>query len=234
MGYDVTYHPISEDEIQEWYFDVLENIEKLDEIAEQYELNESNTDRYKEIIKAGLKVTDDETFDDTHGFYIAIVQGFLRQYFYTRGSAFSFVIDQRDHFETYTKKWQDIVKHKIVNPINNRITQNYSSGVYIPYEKVLKLLRVYKYSVDLEKQYSHKRINVFVKALEYAKNNKLGLLEATEVIEPNVYDLNNSSGYTDFWNCDHEGPLLYREAVEDQLREMKMKMEMEKKNKNDK
>jgi hypothetical protein len=61
----------------------------------------------------------------------ATIQGFFRKFFYIRGSAFSFLIDENNYFEKYTKKWQDIVKQKIINPINNKITQNYGGETMI-------------------------------------------------------------------------------------------------------
>jgi hypothetical protein len=228
MGYDVTYHPITEREIEEWYFDVLVNNVKIDTLAEEYGIDDFYKNKYKDTIKAGLQVDSRKTFDETHGFYIATIQGFFRKFFYTRGSAFSFLIDENNYFEKYTKKWQDIVKQKIVNPINNKITQNYCSGVYIPFESVVELLEDYDKKDEiknrLDKFYSHNRINVFIKALNYSQNNNFGLLEATETIEPNPNDLNKSTGLTNFWNCDHDGPILYQEAVADQLDEIKKNM----------
>jgi hypothetical protein len=225
MGYDVTYHPISETEIKEWYFDVLEDTKKADTLSKKYNIDEFYINKYKDAIKAGLQVDIKESFDKTHGFYIAAVQGFFRKFFYTRGSSFSFLIDEKNYFEKYTKKWQDIIKQKIINQVNNKITQNYCSGVYIPFEKTVELLDDYnknnKVKNDLDKYYSANRINVFIKALEYAKDNGLGLLEATEAVEPNPNDLNKSTGYTNFWNCDHDGPILYQEAVFDQIENIK-------------
>jgi hypothetical protein len=29
MGYDISYHPISEQQIETWYFDLLKNPEKI-------------------------------------------------------------------------------------------------------------------------------------------------------------------------------------------------------------
>jgi hypothetical protein len=231
VGYDITYHPISEKEIEEWYFDIFLNKEKIDTLAKEYNMDDFYKNKYTNCIMAGLQVDDRKIFDKTHGFYIAIVQGFFRKFFYTRGSAFSFLIEENNDFIKYTKKWEDIISRKIKNKTNNRITENYCSGIYIPFEGVVKLLEDYntkdKIKDSLNSYYSHNRINVFIKALEYSKNNKLGLLEATEAVKPNPNDLNKSTGYTNFWNCDHDGPELYQEAVAEQLDEIKKKIERE-------
>jgi hypothetical protein len=57
--------------------------------------------------------------------------------------------------------------------------------------------------------------------LDYSKENKLGLLEATEVVEPNPNDLNKSTGYTNFWHYDYGGPILYRDEVLEQMENIK-------------
>jgi hypothetical protein len=225
MGFDVTYHPINEDEIQKWYFDVLKNSKLINILAKEYNIDEFYVKKYSDAIMAGKRVKNNDLFDKTHGLYIATVQGFFRQYFYTRGSSFSFLIDKNNSYKKYTKSWENIIKHKIKNRINNKITENYCSGVFIPYENILRLLNDYNNDIkiknELEEHYSENRINVFVKAVKYSENNKLGLLEATEVVEPNPTDLNSSTGYTNFWNCDHDGPILYQEAVEEQLKNIK-------------
>lgn len=73
---------------------------------------------------------------------------------------------------------------------------------------------------ELDDFYSHNRINVFLKALTYAKEHNLGLLEATEVVEPNPMNLNESTCYSNLFHCDTEGALLYEEAMFEQLREL--------------
>lgn len=49
------------------------------------------------------------------------------------------------------------------------------------------------------------------------KPKKTGILEATEVIEPNIKDLNNSSSYSNLLHCDIEGPLLFQQETMKQL-----------------
>lgn len=49
MGWDISYHPISEKQISEWYFDVLEN-----QIEDFYK------EKYKETIKIGLETKNED------------------------------------------------------------------------------------------------------------------------------------------------------------------------------
>lgn len=78
----------------------------------------------------------------------------------------------------------------------------------------------------LDTFFSHNRIEVFLKALESAKEMNAGLLEATEVIEPNPMDLNQSVCYSNLFNCNPQGALLYQEAVMEQFKEIEEKEDL--------
>ena len=231
MGYDVTYHPISEIEMKKWYFDRLQeikmgNLVPAQELAKSFGMQDFYIDKYITTLRAGVASKDNgrELFDKTHGFYVAVVQGLFRTYFYTRGSAFSFLIDEKPEFQKYTKSWQDILETVITCPLRNKITENYCSGIYLPYEQVKQLFEDYTQISGIKEAldtfFSEGRIDVFLKAVVYSLEHQLGLLEATEVAEPNPMDLNRSESYSDFFNhCDQDGPYLYRSAALQQLKE---------------
>lgn len=60
---------------------------------------------------------------------------------------------------------------------------------------------------------SHGRLEIFWKAVDIAIENNLGLVEASEVIEPDPFILNSSTSFSNLYNCDPDGVLLYA-AVE--------------------
>ena len=98
MGYDVSFHPISPDEIQEWHFTPLTWIqqgqeEKVLALAMQHGIEDFYAEKYLDTLRVGAETEPDELFDKSHGFYIAVIQGFFRDYYYTRGSAFSFLAE---------------------------------------------------------------------------------------------------------------------------------------------
>jgi hypothetical protein len=229
MGFDISYHPINEREIKEWYFDCLADDAKIDVLADEYEIQDFYREKFKDVIRTARETSEDDVFDKTHGFYAAIVQGFLRKYYYTRGAAFSFLIEDSPDFAGYTKKWEDILEDKPQQAVYNKIIENYCSGVYIPFEQVVQLLDDYEKDEHvrqaIDSQYSHKRVNVFLKALQDAKENGLGLLEASEVVEPDPLNLNGSNSYSNLFNCDTEGALLYEEAAMEQIRQIEEKAE---------
>ncbi|SHF85432.1 hypothetical protein [Pedobacter caeni] len=222
MGYDISYHPINETEIREWYFDVLNDPELISGITDRYQVDDFYKEKYQEVINIGLGTNSDDSFERSHGYYIAVVQGFLRKYYYTRGSAFSFLLEERPHFEKYTKDFKTIAPDSVGTVISNRIVQNYSSGVFIPAGQVVQLLADYEndpsVKADLDAFFSDGRIKVFLKALEDAKQQGLGLLEATEVVEPNPLNLNDSACYSNLFNCDQEGAYLFKAAAMAQMK----------------
>ena len=70
---------------------------------------------------------------------------------------------------------------------------------------------------DLEGLWSNGQLAVLKKALTAAAELGVGLLEATEVVEPDPIRPNESTSYSDLYHCDRDGVFLYIDAVCDQL-----------------
>jgi hypothetical protein len=242
MGYDASYHPISEEEIYEWYFSKVADLkngstEAAGALAKKQGIDDFYVNKYLNVLSTGAKTEPTKSFEKTHGFFVAVTQGFFRKYFYTRGALFTTLIENNSAFQRYTKPWQEILRTPVENPIKNLIIENYSSGVYIPFDKLRKLQEDYNHNPEvkaaLDKNYSYQRIDVFLKAIQFAIENELGLLEATEVVEPNPLELNKSESYSNLFNCDKEGPLLYQEAAMEQLKQIKQREAAESQKGND-
>ena len=236
MGYDVSFHPISPDEIQEWYFTPLTWIqqgqeEKVLALAAQYGIEDFYAEKYLDTLRVGAETESDELFDKSHGFYIAVIQGFFREYYYTRGSAFSFLLEEKPDYARYFTPWAQVVPTAFPNPAENRIVENYCSGVYLSPNQVMQLLKDIeqdpKVCEDLERIWSNGQIAVLKKALSAAAELGVGLLEATEVVEPNPIYPNESSSYSNLYHCDRNGVYLYMDLTMQQLAQA---MEKEKDN----
>lgn len=228
MGFDVSYHPISEQEMEAWYFQPLEwmragDADKVRQLAEASGMEPFYIDKYLHTLQAGVQTTADELFDKSHSFYLAVVQGFFRNFYYIRGGAFTFLLEKDPAYRAYTKSWPAIWRKPWPNESRSQLVENYCGGVYLPPEQVVRLLNDHDQDArvrqDLEEQFSYGRIDVFLKALRAAKEQGVGLLEATEVVEPDPFDPNNSSCYSDLFHCDTDGVLLYIEAAQAQLAE---------------
>ena len=86
------------------------------------------------------------------------------------------------------------------NPAENQIIENYCAGVYLSPEQVARLLRDLerdpRVQEDLEGLWSDGQLAVLKKALAAAAELGAGLLEATEVVEPNPIHPNESTSYS--------------------------------------
>lgn len=236
MGYDVSFHPISPEEMQEWYFTPLTWIqqgqeEKVLALAAQYGIEDFYAQKYLDTLRVGAETESNDLFDKSHGFYIAVIQGFFREYYYTRGSAFSFLLEEKPDYARYFTPWAQVVPTAFPNPAENRIVENYCSGVYLSPDQVMQLLKDMeqdpKVCEDLERIWSNGQIAVLKKSLSAAAELGVGLLEATEVVEPNPISPNESTSYSNLYHCDRNGVYLYMDLTMQQLAQA---MEKEKDN----
>ena len=70
---------------------------------------------------------------------------------------------------------------------------------------------------DLERFWSDGQFAVLKKALNAAAKLGVGLLEATEVVEPNPLQPNASTSYSNLYHCDRDGVYLYIDTAIRQL-----------------
>ncbi len=95
MGYDVSFHPISPKEMQEWYFAPLAWVqqgqeEKVRAFAAQQGMEDFYAEKYLNTLRVGAGTGGGELFDKSHGFYIAVIQGFSGITFTPEGAPFLF------------------------------------------------------------------------------------------------------------------------------------------------
>jgi len=222
MGYDVTFHPISEAEIHTWYFNALNDEAEARSMAAAAGMDEFYTGKYLDTLRAGREADSSIPFDNTHGYFIAVVQGFFRRYHYIRGGALSFYDDA---ITPYTKPWSDIVPAAFSTAkSHNRIVENYMSGVYIPAANIPRLLQDLTgpsaLSEMIPDNHPGEHLDILLAALQEAQELGAGLLEATEVVEPSPFDLNNSISVSNLFHCDTAGPLLYQKVALDQIAQL--------------
>ena len=75
----------------------------------------------------------------------------------------------------------------------------------------------HKVCEDLERIWSNGQIAVLKKALSAAAELGTGLLEATEVVEPNPLHPNESTCYSNLFHCDRDGVYLYIDMAMKQI-----------------
>ena len=231
MGYDISYHAIGKDEISQWYFKPLKLAQKGDfeaiaKIAREARMDEFYVEKYADGFRSALQYGTQGIFNKTHGFHIAVAQGYFREYFYTRGTAFSFLAEQSSKFKSYISDWREVLPAEFLaefsGEIHNEIVENYCCGAYLSAASVQKLLRDYEADGEIKSAvdgFYAQNLPVFLKALNLARELEVGLLEATEVVEPNPIDLNRSESFSNLFNCDTQGALIYADIAAQQIGE---------------
>ena len=95
MGYNVSFHPISPEEIREWYFTPLTWIqqgqeEKVLALAVQHGIEEFYAEKYLDTLRVGAETEPDELFDKSHGFILRWSRAFSGITITPEGAAFPF------------------------------------------------------------------------------------------------------------------------------------------------
>lgn len=229
MGYDVTYHPITRDELNRLYFEPLINPEAIPALAAQT----ASPEFYKHIMKDMSEVSEDDYFNTSHGLGMAAIAGCLNRYWYIRGGVFSFLCDDAEHFEKYALDYGEIIPKRLHKmEWDNFLNQNYCSGAYIPHEKLPALLKDLTENKNLAPavkfHFSHGRLKVFLKAIKFAIANNKDLLEATDLVVPYPFSGEGWQWRTYPEHCEKEGVLLYIEAAHKQMEQLEARAEREK------
>ncbi|WP_447945353.1 hypothetical protein [Stenotrophomonas indicatrix] len=221
MGWDITYHPIADCEIRDIYFRALEDPTLVSELQQRFQIHpfyvEQLQERLEEARTFGLEVP----FEKGHALYLAIVAGHLRRYHYLRGSALSFFIDD-PIVARYFADWRELVPPAWRDAAaGNHLQENYGGGVFITHGRLRQLRADYALDADLSSRldelFSDGRLAVFWSVVDDAIANGCGLLEATEVVEPNPMKLEVSTSLSNLLNCSKDGALLYAQAAATQL-----------------
>ena len=213
MGYDITFHPISEAQMDAWYFSLLDSLAKgdtsrLEAVAEDAGMDPFYINKYRDLMKYAAGTPPSERFETTHGFYMAVVQGFFRKHYYVRGTAVSFMAEEYPLMERYITPWKDILPEGILPPAQQGIVENYSAGVYLSAEQVKELLSDYGRNKEVREAVD-----------DYFMENGAGLLEATDVVEVEPLDLKKTTSYSDLNQCDPEGAFIYQKVARAQISE---------------
>ncbi len=92
-------------------------------LAAQHGMEDFYTEKYLNTLRVGAETESNELFDKSHGFYIAVVQGFFRDYYYTRGSGFSFLLEEKPEYARYFTPWAQVAPTAFPNPAENQIIE---------------------------------------------------------------------------------------------------------------
>jgi len=235
MDLSVSYHPISKEQMREWYFDAFEDIgvaETLKVRIPQEQLKDHSledleayySDKYKSMIKRSREL-DYDNFNKWHAYFIALTQGFFEKFFFVHGCAISSIVDSQFH-DTYVAGWEDVVPSDYIEDlhVNKKLNGAFSGGAYIAPEQVKQLLNDYENDSEIkdimDEQFEGKKIDVMLAALKYASENDQGLLEATKIIIQSDELFQEPSCFSNIFNCDVLSAAVYTKELADHYDEI--------------
>ncbi|MDR2705552.1 MAG: hypothetical protein LBC02_07210, partial [Planctomycetaceae bacterium] len=191
MGYDISYHPISPEEMRRWYFEPIKDDTALEHLAVTEQVNiEILREAFNNYRQYLSEEPQTNLFEKKHGYLLAAAQGLFRSYFYNRGCLLTSLLENhRKTFQKYFISLRDLVPEEYRSlKFSNGIEENWCGGAYLSAEGVVQLEYDIRHNADvalkLLQEFAPDGLRILLKALHYAKENKQGLLEATEVISP--------------------------------------------------
>ncbi|MBP0714333.1 hypothetical protein ABXK61_13520 [Burkholderia sola] len=218
MGFDISYHPMREEEIQVCFLDLRQDRAARSAIFDRFQLDAQDRHTVGQLLDIEF---ENSSFNDNLGFCLAAVAGYYRKYWYLRGSACSFVINRFPEFVRYTRSWNELIPPGQLGEWENTLGANYRVGCYLSEAGVVALLsdldRCPNVASIMASAFSHGRLAVFRKALAYAAEHRTGLIEASEIVEPHPLDLGASGFATKADHCEMEGIALYMADAIDQI-----------------
>jgi hypothetical protein len=206
MGYDITFHPITKEELSKYYLDILKYPNLMYERVNEITTSKKEFNNIINLLKIIVKNKEDlalinkedflyyEKFSTIISFGAAALAGFLHPYWYARNSCLTFLIENRhDNFKSYNKLNLDFFKpiiyyqSSISNEGNSLIYNNYSASGFIENSNLQKLkdnLSDEKFVDEILDTMGDDNYDSLIKAIDYAITNNTGLIEASDVYTP--------------------------------------------------
>ena len=217
MDYSVSYHPISEEQMREWYFDVFDDLGAATDLTvkipkeqlkhdDREELEAYYKNKYLEMVKRSREL-DYGNFNKWHGYFLAIVQGFFEKFYFVHGAELSSIHDLAFK-KAYITPWDQVIDGDFLDGLDfdSKLNGAFSGGAYMSAGQVKQLLLDYENDTEikeiLDEQFEGRKIDVLMAALKYASENNQGLLEASKVIEPGEELFEEPECYSNLFNCD--------------------------------
>ncbi len=228
MDLSVSYHPITQEQMQTWYFDAFEDLGVCRQLKQRIppeqlrkntleELEPFYQKKYETIISRSREL-DYDNFNKWHAYFIALSQGFFEKFYFVQGAAISGIIDPEFH-KTYVSDWAEVVPHEYIEDLyyTNKLQGAFSGGVFLSPEQVKQLLHDYEHDPEIkdimDEQFPKRKISVILDALKYASSNNQGLLEATKVIEQSDQVFEEPTCYANVFNCDIMSAAVYNSEL---------------------
>jgi hypothetical protein len=218
MGYDITFHPFSVDELKYYVFDVAKDpgiaVKRVTEITsnpqKQEIIMEDIYSRFESFFTGVLR--NEEKYAKTFAFAAAAIAGYLHPFWYSRGCSISFLVSEEydyQHqvigyekvFSKYIKSTMEIkpdVFEGCTDENSGLILENYSGGSYFYADELEMLWNDMTHEKNQEivsRVFDESGLEAIGHAINYCRKNNIGFMEATDVVIPIT-----STTHTDYDN----------------------------------
>ncbi len=198
MGYDVTYHSISNQELEYYVFDVLRTPElaqsRAEEITEDPVRQEELCTLYSNALlfwyqnnrDSDDNPIDHTNFNATYNLGVAALSGYLHPYWYSRDGALTFFAGDNaevfDFFSGYSTLEDSPLSH--YDELGNHLfTTNYTaSGMARDIPRLKRWVDEHK--EKLLQGFEKDGFESLQLAIEYCEKNDLFLIEACDIVVP--------------------------------------------------
>ncbi len=201
----VTYHPVTPEMIALYSYYVFDDQGRT--LAAQHcdglGMDEPHKQHFLGLLP-GFAQPADFPFDQTHGFNIALTQGFFGPYFYINDAHFSSLGEVT---ATYMTSWQEAVPEwSATQTAQNTLLSRYSSGRFIPAGQIARFMADAHGNPALTDalgdEFPGEKLAVLWAALQTAHELGAGLLEVAGAIMPDSNDLMATTCFSRFDHCD--------------------------------
>ena len=197
MGFDVTFHPVSKEDLKRFLVDVIEDPKligaRLNELskdeAARRDIRTGIYDKFPDWLSE-FEDGGDVTFEGTFAFAAAALAGYRHPYWYARGSAVAFLLEVAPHlggfFVPLGRQFKGPIA-KLPDYSGGLISQNYTASGFVEPQRLpdlKKALAELAANKKLFQVFDEAGFDAVSRAIDYALPKGLGLMEATDLVVP--------------------------------------------------
>lgn len=201
----ITYHPVSSAMVERYAYYVY--AEGGADLAAQHGdamgMGLAYRDHFVSLL-AHFAATGDQPFDRSHGFNIALTQGFFGTYFYVFDARLSSL---GELIAPYCTTWDQVLPDwPTAATAANRLQGEYSSGTFLRADAVAQFMHDAHANPELTQalatHFPGSKLTVLWSALQAAVDEGAGLVEAAGVLVPDRHDLSATTCLARYDQCD--------------------------------
>jgi len=198
MGYDITFHPIGMDELQHFFFDVVDDASKAKSRAKEISKDPKRQQVVLKLYQAfPIFIQTKMPIGASFCFGAAVIAGFLHPYWYARGHALTFLAE--NHLPEFAKLFVPLGQvgksslSEMADKSRGLIRGNESASGVIPPARIAKAQNLLESMAHLrgtaglpllETALDADSLDSLRAALAYCRAKKLGMIEASDVVVP--------------------------------------------------